>query len=102
MSEEDQERMKKLTNTEEVKDFYIYTEECMKRIVKLKVPTIEEIEHLCFDLPKHIEDQLKKKKLAIFDLDETLIHCEIKEPDLAQVKIKVNLPSGQKAKVYFY
>lgn len=91
--------MKKLTNIEEVKDFYEYTEECMKRIVKLKIPSMEEIEHLRLNLPEHIEQQLKTKKLAIFDLDETLIHCEIKEPNLGQVRIKVNLPSGQRAKV---
>jgi hypothetical protein len=99
LSKEDQDKVKNLTNIQEIKDFYEYTEECMKRIVKLNVPSLDEIEHLRFNLPNHIEEQLKTKKLAIFDLDETLIHCEIKDPAQGQVKIKVKLPSGQRAKV---
>ncbi len=89
-----------LTNTEEIKDFYEYTEECLKRIIKLKTPNLEEIQDLLFNLP--FEEELKNKKLAIFDLDETLIHCEIKKPSKGQVQIIVNLPSGDKAKVIYY
>ena len=86
-----------LTNTEEIKDFYEYTEECLKRIIKLKTPSMEEIQDIVFTLP--FEEVLKVKKLAIFDLDETLIHCEIKKPSKGQVQIMVNLPSGDQAKV---
>lgn len=96
---EEQNAVKGLTNSEEIKDFYEDTEECMKRIVKMKVPSMEEISHLKLKLPKHLEHELKYKKLAIFDLDETLIHCEIKKPQKGQVQIKVKLPGGQKAKV---
>ena len=86
-----------LTNQEDIKDFYEYTEECLKRIIKLKTPSLEEIQDLLFNLP--FEEELKTKKLAIFDLDETLIHCEIKKPQKGQVQIMVNLPSGDTAKV---
>lgn len=86
-----------LTNQEDIKDFYEYTEECLKRIIKLEIPNMDEIKELLFDLP--FEEDLKTKKLAIFDLDETLIHCEIKKPQKGQVQIMVNLPSGDKAKV---
>jgi hypothetical protein len=86
--------MKNLTNTEDIKDFYEYTEECMKRIIKLNIPSDEEIEHLCFNLPAELEEELRYKKLAIFDLDETLVHCEIKHPKKGDVQLKVNLPNG--------
>lgn len=89
--------IKTFTNTEEIKDFYVYTEECMKRIVNLKVPEDKEIQHLLVDLPFH--EELKTKKLAVFDLDETLVHCEIRDPSKGEVQLQVNLPNGQKAKV---
>jgi hypothetical protein len=84
---------------QEIKDFYEYTEECMKRIIRMEVPNLKEIEHLLIKLPNNLMEELKYKKLAIFDLDETLVHCEIKKPQKAQVQINVNLPSNQKAMV---
>lgn len=93
-----QNQVQKLTNTEEIKDFYEYTEECLKRIIKLKIPSREEIKEYLIDLP--FEQELKRKKLAIFDLDETLIHCEAKKPMKAQKQIMCNLPSGGQAKVF--
>ncbi len=89
-----------LTNQEDIKDFYEYTEECLKRIINLKIPSLDEIKDLLFDLP--FEEELKTKKLAIFDLDETLIHAEIKKPQKGQVQIMVNLPSGDTSKVLFF
>lgn len=84
--------LKSLTNTEDIKDFYQETEECLKRIVKLKVTPVEEIEHLMVTLP--FEEELKTKRLAVFDLDETLVHCEIKNPKRGQFQIQVKIPSG--------
>ena len=81
-----------MTNTEDIKDFYEYTEDCMKRIVRLTVVDVKEIEHMMIDLP--FEEELKNKRLAIFDLDETLVHCESRQPEKGQVQIKVNLPDG--------
>jgi hypothetical protein len=98
MTDEEEKIVQKLTNTEEIIDFYEYTEECMKRIAMMKVPSDKEIEHLKLNLPI----ELGGKKLAIFDLDETLVHCEIKNPKKGQVLIDVKLPSGEKAHVSFY
>ena len=92
--------LQSMTNTEEIKDFYEYTESCMKRIVKLKVSEEKEIEHLMLDLP--FSEELKKKRLAVFDLDETLVHCESRFPEKGQVQIKVNLPDGTTGTVYIY
>lgn len=89
---EENNEVSKLTNTEEIKNFYEYTEECLKKILKLKIPTKEEISDLIFDLP--FEKELKNKKLAIFDLDETLIHCEARKPQRAHKQIICNLPAG--------
>lgn len=93
---EEQQIVKNLTNSEEIKDFYEYTEECLKRIAAMAVPEYKTIEHLVLDLP--IND-LKTKKLAIFDLDETLVHCEIKKPHKGKVQINVKLPNGEIANV---
>lgn len=84
-----------LTNIEEIKDYYEYTENCLQLISKLEMPPIEEISHLQLDLP----EKLLKKKLAIFDLDETLIHCELKKPQNAEKLITIKLPNGNKARV---
>lgn len=70
----------------------------MKRIIKLKIPSNEEIKDLVLSLP--FEEELKNKRLAIFDLDETLIHCEAKKPMKAQKQIMCNLPNGGQAKVF--
>lgn len=91
--------MKSLTNTEEIKDFYENTEECLKRIAKLKVVPEKEIEHLKVRLPFDKEFNIEKKKLAVFDLDETLVHCEIKKPSKGEVQINVKIPSGAITKV---
>jgi hypothetical protein len=87
-----------LTNIEEIKDYYEYTENCMQLISKLTMPDIKEIEHLLLDLP----EKLTKKKLAIFDLDETLVHCELKQPQKAEKLIQIKLPSGAKTRVLFF
>ena len=100
--EEEEQRcvmLKSLTNTEEIKDFYENTEECLKRIAKLKVVPENEIEHLKVHLPFEKEFNIEKKKLAVFDLDETLVHCEIKNPSKGEVQINVRIPSGAMTKV---
>ena len=89
--------LNRLTSIEEINDFYEYTEECMKKITRLKNCKLDQISDLLIDLP--FEEELKTKKLAIFDLDETLVHCELKKPKTAQTQIFINLPTGEKAKV---
>jgi hypothetical protein len=87
--------IKQWTSIEEIKDYYEYTENCLKVIAKLEVPEEKDIEHLKLELP----EKLTKKKLAIFDLDETLIHCELKEPQKADKLITITLPNMKKARV---
>lgn len=62
----------------------------------MKMPPENEIEHLKIDLP---DSCLTKKKLAVFDLDETLVHCELKNPSKAQTPINIKLPNGKTARV---
>ena len=87
--------LQQLTNIEEIKDFYDYTENCLMLINRMKIPDLKEIEHLQLDLPS----KLLKKKLAIFDLDETLVHCELKNIDKADKVITIKLKNGTKARV---
>lgn len=87
-----------LSDIEEIRDFKDYTINCLKLISTLRKPKENEIEDMKFDIP----DFTKKKKLAIFDLDETLIHCEIKNPEKAEKIITLNLPNnGGTSKVIF-
>jgi hypothetical protein len=84
-----------LTNTEEIEDFYDYTENCLHTIGKMKIPEVKEIEHLQIELPA----RLLNKKLAVFDLDETLVHCELKNIEKADKIITIKLKNGSKARV---
>lgn len=88
--------LKTLTNIEEIRDFMDYTENCLKMILSLKKPKEFEIDKMKLDLPEYMT---VKKKLAIFDLDETLVHCELKNPKAADKIISIKLPNGSKAKV---
>lgn len=94
-----EEEIKGLTNTEEISNFYEYTEDCMKRILKLKVPPFEEMKHLIISLPFEKDIIKKKKRLAIFDLDETLVHCKVNKPKKCHHSIEIKLPSKGTARV---
>ena len=91
----EKEDLQQLTNIEDIKDFYDYTENCLMLINKMKMPDLKEIEHLQLELPS----KLLKKRLAIFDLDETLVHCELKNIDKADKVITIKLKNGSKARV---
>lgn len=98
-NEKEVSNLKILTNIEEVRDFMDYTENCLHLIKTINVPPESEIEDLKIDLPEYMT---KSKKLAIFDLDETLVHCELKNPNSADNIIAIKLPNGKKAKVSRY
>ena len=88
--------LKSLTNIEEIRDFMEYTENCLKLISTLEKPSEFDIEDLKLELPEYMTT---KKKLAIFDLDETLVHCELKNIKEAEKIISIKLPNGGKEKV---
>ena len=84
------ENFESYTNVQVISDFYDYTEECIKKILELKQDKIVKSSvGYNFNLPA--ED--KNKKIAIFDLDETLIHCTGKDISNPQYIIDVTLPS---------
>ena len=90
------ENFESYTNMEMISDFYDYTEECIKMILELKKEEIVKSSvKYSFNLPKEDRD----KKIAIFDLDETLIHCTGKDVSNAQYIIDVTLPSKQTVKI---
>jgi len=41
------------------------------------------------------------KKLCVWDLDETLIHCDQEAPDAAEVQIEVKFPKKSKTVILF-
>jgi hypothetical protein len=69
----------------------------MKKMAKFELPTKEELDSISVILP--FEEEIKNKKIAIFDLDETLFHCNIKKPKKAEMQIMINVPSGAKVQV---
>ena len=98
--------MNLMTNTQDIPNFYEYTKSCMKLIKEL-----EENKILTKDLTSSIGRQVNlpfidkiglgpgKKRLAIFDLDETLIHYEQDLSKKAQIEVEVLLPNKQKKKI---
>lgn len=64
------------TNVKVISDFYEYTNECIKMIIDLdKYEETKSSVKYNVNLPP---DQINKK-IAIFDLDKTLIHCTGKD-----------------------
>ena len=90
--------IKDLANIEEISDFYQYTEDCLFIIGSMKMPNLSEIEHMYVELP----EILLKKKIAVFDLDETLIHCDLINPKNTDKQINIKLPNGNSKRVSTY
>ena len=96
-----EEKVKNFTNTENISDFYEYTERCMEMILDLdKSKQVQIKEKVNLNFPEN-----SKKKIALFDLDETLAHCvgEIKEGKKPTKPYKhivdVILPSRKQTKI---
>ena len=86
-----------MTNTIEIANFYEYTKNCMKIIVDI----LEE-ELKCKRPNKvTIKNPNKRKKLAVFDLDETLIHGIVNTQKYENKEniISIILPSKKVAKI---
>ena len=93
--QENSEEIKALSNAEEIHDFRLYNETCISYLDDL-VPINKNLPKVSFDFFENIP---KKKKLCIFDLDETLVHSEYKDINSAQNIITVTLPSDKKVKI---
>lgn len=83
---------KSLTNTVDINNFYTYTKNCFELIPLLccqSKPLYKKI-----SIPKEYIDN-RQKKLAVFDLDETLFHCDISNPNSCSTSLTITMPSGQ-------
>lgn len=96
-NEKIQNEVKQMSNIEEIKDFYEYTEECLRKIGKIGQPSQSQIEMLQNDVT--FSESIKGKKIVVFDLDETLVHCDSKCFTKSDVVLTVNLPTGEAAKI---
>lgn len=78
---------------QDIIEFHEYTDECFKRASKVVYPSLEEIQKFLIDFP--LVDLMKStgKKLCVWDLDETLIHCVHDKPQSADVQIDIQFPS---------
>lgn len=92
------------TNLEELKNFHEFTKQCMNYIDKIEFDNNQELEGLKFDLDEKYLNQIKsrEKGLAIFDLDETLIHRELENYEDCDKIIEVNLPDLETNKIGIY
>jgi len=88
---------KSMTNTIEIANFYEYTKNCMRIIIELK----ENKSKASIPNKVKILNPDNHKKLAVFDLDETLIHGVVNITNYKNEKniISVTLPSKKIAKI---
>ena len=82
----------KFTNTEiSNSDYLKYTLNCMELIIEIDMEKQTRLKNkINFNFPKPKKKNAIKKKIALFDLDETLVHCtgDIK---LKKEKVKVEM-----------
>ena len=93
----------KFTNTEfSDSDYLKYTLNCMELILDIDIEKQVRLKNkINFNFPKPKKKGVKKR-IALFDLDETLVHCtgDIKvKKDKYQHAIEINLPGKQAVKV---
>ena len=90
--------LKSLSNMEEITNFYSYTEDCFRLMFEIeKIEKINKCKPVEFDFIEIIKKG--EKKLAIFDLDETLVHCQAKNIEECQHIIEVKISEYKKAKI---
>ena len=92
----------KFTNTEFCgSDYCDYTLDCMELILKKNKSQRQEKAKVNFNFPKSSKSKIKKK-IALFDLDETLVHCTgdlSSNNETYQDSIEISLPGNKEAKV---
>ena len=93
-----EDEVRSLSNMEDITNFYTYTERCFEMMIEIeKIKNINKCKPC--DFPFDNEINKGNKKLAIFDLDETLVHCRSKNINECQYQIEVMLPSRKKGKI---
>jgi len=95
----EREIMEAISNNNDKKDFFEYTEECFRLCSKVVIPTYESIKENLVTLPFISEMKKQKKKLVVWDLDETLIHCIQDDPSKAQIQLEVKFSAKSTKKV---
>ena len=93
----------KFTNTEfNDSDYLKYTLDCMELILDIDMEKQTRLKNkINFNFPKQKKNKIKKK-IALFDLDETLVHCtgDIKKQNNSyQHAIEIKLPGKQEVQV---
>ena len=93
----------KFTNTEfSNSDYLQYTIDCMELILDIDIEKQTRLKNkINFNFPKPKKNKIKKK-IALFDLDETLVHCtgDVKtSKEKYQHKIEIKLPGKQAVEV---
>jgi len=93
----------KFTNTEfNDSDYLKYTLDCMELILDIDMEKQTRLKNkINFNFPKTKKNKIKKK-IALFDLDETLVHCtgDVKnQKEKYQHKIEIKLPGKQAVEV---
>ena len=63
-------------------------------VSKMKIPDVSTLTKQFVSLPFENDIAYGRKRLAIFDLDETLIHCELKDIQSAQKQIKIKISAS--------
>ena len=92
-----EEEIEMLSSIKEISNFYEYTKTCFKMMADIeKITTINKCTPLSFPFDSTIGPS---KRLAVFDLDETLIHCLVKNIEDSQNIIEITLPSRKKGKI---
>ena len=92
----------KFTNTEfSDSDYLKYTLNCMELMLEIDISKQVRLKNkINFNFPKPKKNGIKKR-IALFDLDETLVHCtgNIKEKKEYQHSIEIKLPGKQAVQV---
>ena len=84
------------TNQQMIEDEKDYMISCLKVLAKLKK---EEMPRCKQKVNFNFPPEEKQKKIALFDLDETLVHCNNNEPGMNGDVVSVKLPTNKIVKV---
>ena len=94
-----EEETKSYTNSIEISNFYDYTKTCMSIIIELLDSKEAAVKPKKVKFQNEYNEKGVKKKLAVFDIDETLIHCVIKDYENCKHIINIKMPTGKETKI---